>query len=180
MNICVYGAASASIDEAYVQKTEELGRCLARRGHGLVFGGGANGLMGAAARGVAAEHGRIISVVPSFFNVDGVLFDGHTEPIVYTETMRQRKQTMEERSDAFVMTPGGVGTLDEFFEILTLRHLGRHPKPVAIYNINGYFDGLLAWLDQAKERRFIGADCFGMFAVFSDPEELIAYLEACL
>ena len=178
MNICVYGAASSAIDPSYIKETERLGRCLAKRGHSLIFGGGANGLMGAVARGVTAENGRIVSVVPSFFNVDGVLYEKHTEPIVYTETMRERKQTMEERSDGFVMTPGGVGTLDEFFEILTLRHLERHPKPVAVYNVNGYFDDLLSWLHKAKEQGFIGEDCFSVFGIFSDPEELIDYLES--
>ena len=176
MNICVYGGAGATVDPAYITATEELGRCMARRGHGLVFGGGANGMMGAAARGVAAENGTIIAVVPSFFNVDGVLFDGCRERI-YTDTMRERKQIMEERSDAFVMTPGGIGTLDEFFEIITLRSLNRHPKPVAILNINGYYDTLLAFLQQAKEQQFIRADD-SLFGVFDTPDALVAYLES--
>ena len=125
MHICVYGAASATIDPAYIAAGEELGRRMAESRHVLVFGGGGNGLMGAVARGVREGNGTAIAVVPSFFRVDGVLSPYCTE-IIYTDTMRERKQKMEELSDAFVMTPGGIGTFDEFFEILTLRSLDRH------------------------------------------------------
>lgn len=176
MNICLYGAASERVDEIYCSETERLGRSLARRGHGLVFGGGANGMMGAAARGVKAENGTIIGVVPSFFNVDGVLFEGAQERI-YTDTMRDRKALMEARSDAFVMTPGGLGTLDEFFEMITLRQLNRHQKPVAVYNIAGYYDPLLAFLEKAAADRFIHEPLSQLFGVFDDPEALLDYLE---
>ncbi len=175
MNICLYGGAGTTLDAVYVEATEKLGRCLAKRGHGLVFGGGANGMMGAAARGAFAENGTIIGVVPSFFNVDGVLFNPCTE-MIYTETMRERKRIMEQRSDAFVMTPGGIGTLDEFFEIITLRSLKQHPKPIAVYNVNGYFDGLLDFLEQAKRERFIGSDTLP-FAVYEQAESLLDFLE---
>lgn len=175
MNICIYGGAGVSLASEYIKATEELGRCLAQRGHGLVFGGGANGMMGAAARGAFAKNGTIIGVVPSFFNVDGVLFDNCTE-MIYTETMRERKRIMEQRSDAFVMTPGGIGTLDEFFEIITLRSLKQHPKPIAVYNVNGYFDGLLSFLKQAQRERFIGEGLLP-FAVYEKAEPLIDYLE---
>ena len=122
MKICVYGASSNSIDKKYIEAGERLGSLMAARGHTLVFGGGANGLMGAVARGEAEVRGEIIGVAPTFFNVDGILFPDCTD-FVYTETMRERKQKMEELSDAFVMTPGGIGTIEEFFEILTLSHL---------------------------------------------------------
>ena len=114
MNICVYGASSNVIDKKYIEVTEELGRKMAERGHNLVFGGGANGLMGAAARGVYEKGGYIVGVVPTFFNVDGILFENCNE-MIRTETMRQRKQIMEDRADSFIMTPGGMGTFEEFF-----------------------------------------------------------------
>ena len=133
MVICVYGASSDTIHPDFLKAGEALGSAMARRGHSLVFGGGGHGLMGAVARGVASSGGSITGVAPRFFNVDGVLFDGCTE-FVYTDTMRERKAIMEERADAFLMTPGGIGTFEEFFEILTLRQLGRHNKPISVLN----------------------------------------------
>lgn len=177
MNICVYGAASNKIDPLYIEKVEELGRLLAKRGHGLVYGGGANGLMGAVASGVSSVGGEIIGVAPSFFKPDGVLYTACTE-FIYTETMRERKQAMEDRSDAFLVTPGGIGTFEEFFEILTLRKLGRHKKPIAVYNLNGYFDPARALLDRAVEEGFMD-QCDESLCLFSaDPEAILAYLEA--
>ena len=99
MKICLYGASSDAISPIYIEKTWELGAKMAQRGHGLVYGGGAQGLMGAAAKGVQAYGGEIIGVAPRFFQVDGVLFDGCTE-MIYTETMRQRKEIMEQKADA--------------------------------------------------------------------------------
>ena len=148
MRICLYGASSNQIDEKYIEQTEEFGRILATHGHSLVYGGGAQGLMGAAARGVHEKNGFILGIAPSFFQVDGILFDQCSE-FIYTETMRERKQIMEHRAEAFVMVPGGIGTFDEFFEIITLKQLGRHNKPVAIFNINGYYDSLVAMLENA-------------------------------
>lgn len=104
MKLCIYGAASNNIDKSYIDSGEALGQALAENGHSIVYGGGKNGMMGAVARGVAALNGEIIGVAPSFFLVDGVLFEDCTE-FIYTETMRERKQIMEEKSDAFIVTP---------------------------------------------------------------------------
>ena len=114
MNICVYGASSDAIDPRFLAAGEALGREMARRGHGLIFGGGGHGLMGAVARGMTQGGGSITGIAPRFFNVDGVLYDGCTE-FLYTETMRERKALMESKADAFVMTPGGIGTYEEFY-----------------------------------------------------------------
>ena len=176
MNICLYGASSNEIDKSYVKKTEILGEKLGNRGHNLVYGGGANGLMGAAARGVVKGGGNVVGIAPSFFNVDGVLFQECVE-FVYTETMRERKQIMEERSDAFVVVPGGPGTFDEFFEILTLKQLGKHKKPVAIFNINGYYDSLVKMLENAVEQKFMTAECKDLAPDFKNADELLDYLE---
>ncbi len=176
MNICVYGAASSTINPEYIRHGEELGQKMAKRGHGLVFGGGANGLMGAVARGVYAEKGKIKGVVPSFFNVDGVLFE-HSDEIVYTETMRERKHILEHSSDAFIVTPGGIGTFDELFEILTLHSLKRHSKPIAMLNTLGYYDSLLAMLDKGIEGGFIGTHIKDIIFVSADTDEIIDYLE---
>lgn len=176
MKICVYGASSALIDESYIQAGEELGRMMAMRGHGLVFGAGADGMMGALARGVHSHGGEIIGVVPSFFNVDGVLFDNCTE-LVRTETMRERKQIMEDRADAFIVSPGGIGTFEEFFEILTLRQLGRHTKPIVILNTNGYYDSMDEMLEKAVISGFMTAECKKLYTTAATPEEALDYIE---
>lgn len=176
MNICVFGASSKAIDASYLQAVEELGEKMAHRGHGLVFGGGASGLMGAAARGSTKGGGRILGVAPSFFNVDGVLYEDCTE-FIYTDTMRERKQIMEERSDAVVMTPGGIGTFEEFFEMLTLKQLSRNNKPIAVFNVNGYFDKMQEMLEVAVEQRFMSAAVLNLYRVFRDPDALLDYLE---
>lgn len=177
MKICIYGASSTQIDPEYITKTEELGRILAKRGHSMVYGGGAQGLMGAAARGVHQMNGEITGIAPTFFmNVDGVLYDQCTS-FIYTETMRERKQLMEEQSDAFIVTPGGIGTFEEFFEILTLKQLGRHTKPIVIFNILGYFDSMKDMMEDAIEKQFMKATCRELYTFLDDPEEVMDYLE---
>ena len=176
MNICVYGASSAKLKEEYIKAGEELGRLLAARGHTLVFGGGANGLMGAVARGASEKGGKIIGVAPSFFNVDGILFEGCTE-FIYTDTMRQRKEKMEQLSDAFIMTPGGIGTFEEFFEILTLKQLSRHNKPIAVLNTEDYFDCLLDQLDTTVDEEFMTKLSLSLFSVSDTPSGVLDAIE---
>ncbi|MBR4072606.1 MAG: TIGR00730 family Rossman fold protein [Clostridia bacterium] len=175
MNVCIYGAASNNIDTSFIKAGECLGAALAENNHAVVYGGGANGMMGAVARGSYSKNGKIIGVAPSFFSVDGVLFPNCDE-FIYTDTMRQRKQIMEERSDAFIVTPGGVGTFDEFFEIFSLRQLRRHTKKIIIFNINGYFNPLLAMIDSAVEQHFISPANKELLNVCSTPEEVIEAL----
>ncbi len=176
MNICIYGASSNEIDKIYIDKVETLGALLAKGGHTLIFGGGGNGVMGASARGVHSKSGKIIGVVPSFLNVDGMLFDKCDE-LIYTETMRDRKQKMEDLSDAFIMAPGGIGTYEEFFEILTLKQLGRHNKAIVVYNINSYFDEFLRMLEKTAETGFMKKTCLDIFMVTDDENKIIDYLE---
>ena len=176
MKICVYGAASNEIDKAYLDAVEIFGEKMAQRNHSLVFGGGAKGCMGASARGMYKHGGEIIGIAPSFFNVDGVLFE-HCTKLVRTETMRERKQLLEEYSDAFVITPGGVGTMDEFFEIITLKQLARHKKAVVFYNVNGYYDDLCRFLEKMVKEKFAGEKMKELYRVFSDADELLNYLD---
>ena len=176
MNICVYGASSAQIDKSYVDQGEKLGELLVKRGHGLVFGGGANGLMGATARGVYRAGGNIVGVVPTFFNVDGLLFDHCTE-LIRTETMRERKQIMEDRSDAFIMSPGGIGTFEEFFEILTLKQLGRHQKAIVVLDLNGYYQAMIEMIEQAIEHKFMTPACKQLFFSTDNVEEALDYID---
>lgn len=176
MNICVYGASSRTIDEKYIRATEELGKALAERGHGLVFGGGAGGLMGAVARGFEKGGAKeIICVAPKFFNVDGILFERCSE-YIYPDTMRERKAIMEEKAHAFVAAPGGIGTFDEFFEIITLRSLGRHTKPVALYNAHGFYKPMLAMLKEYESQGFLKLSD-ELFFVSDSPDKIAKFIE---
>ncbi len=176
MNICIYGASSNKIDPSFMTECEKLGESLASHGHSLIFGGGTNGLMGAAARGFKKKDGKVVGIAPSFFNVDGVLFP-ECDEFYYPETMRRRKEMMENMSDAFIVTPGGVGTFDEFFEILTLKQLGRHSKPIVIFNINGYFDSLIQTLNYAVNTEFMDKRTTDLCPAFTEIDKLIDYIE---
>ena len=178
MKICVYGAASPKIDKEYVEKVEALGEEMVNRGHSLVFGGGDNGLMGAAARGVFVKGGYIEGVIPSFFENESIeaVFP-NCDKVYETQTMRERKQMMEDLSDAFIIVPGGIGTFEEFFEIMTLRQLCRHNKPIALYNIKGYYNELNAMMQAAVEKGFVRSAVEDLYLTTDDLGELFTFLE---
>lgn len=176
MNICIYGSASNDIEKKYIEQTETLSKALAKRGHSLVFGGGAQGLMGAAARGFYSEKAHITGVVPNFFNVDGILFE-HCDEMIRTETMRQRKQIMDDRADAFITTPGGIGTYEEFFEIITLKQLGQSQKPLVLFNIDGYFEPLRAMLENCVKGNFMPQTTIDLCFFCDSVDDIINYIE---
>lgn len=179
MRICVYGAASSLIDKSFIEAGEELGRKMAKRGHGLVFGGGRSGMMGAPARGVRENGGEVIGISPKFFeeNNPEVAFEDCTD-FIKPETMRDRKKLLEEMADAFIVSPGGIGTFDEFFEILTLKQLGRHNKAIVILNINGYFDDMINMMSHAIDKKFITTDCVELYKVMDNIDEALDYIES--
>ncbi len=177
MELCVFGAASDLVPSVYLEETERLGARLAARGHGMIFGGGATGMMGAAARGVHSRGGRIVGVAPRFFDRPGILTPLCDE-LIFTDTMDERKAIMEDRADGFIIAPGGIGTLDEFFEVLTLLSLGQHDKPVALYNAAGYFDGLTDFLRKMERESFISPTLWDCFGIFGDPDALLDYMES--
>lgn len=178
MKICLFGSASAHIDGIYIKAVEELGEKLATRGHSLVFGAGATGLMGAAARGFKRGGGFIHGVIPEFFREESVelIFDG-CDKITYTESMSERKFKMEDEAEAFIIAPGGIGTFEEFFEVLTLKQLGRHNKALALYNIDGYYDDLKKFMRTVAERKFMNFDCGKLYSYFNSADEIISYIE---
>lgn len=178
MKICVYGAASSEIHNSFIIAGEDLGKEMVKRGHSLVFGGGRSGMMGAVARGVSSLDGEIVGIAPYFFveNNAEVSYLECTE-FIRTETMRERKRLLDERSDAFIITPGGIGTFDEFFEILTLKQLGRHNKAIVILNIDGYYDNLLKMMQYSIEKKFITTNCVELYKVTSTIEETLDYIE---
>ena len=175
MNICVYGASSASLSKIYYEQAELLGSLMAKDGHRLIFGGGKHGLMGAIATGMWRENGSILGIAPKFFDEPDVLFE-HCSEFIYTETMRERKQLMEERSDAVIVLPGGIGTYEEFFEILTLKQLGQTSRAIAILNTNHYYDPMLAFLQNTVDQKFMSAGCMDLFYIHDNPEKLLEYI----
>lgn len=177
MNVCVYGASSNDIDQSYLQAGDLLGQLLAENDMDLVYGGGLTGMMGAVARGVLSAHGKVTGVAPKFFDVPGILRKEGCE-FIFTDTMRQRKQKMEDLSQAFVMTAGGIGTYEEFFEILTLKQLNQNHAPLVILNTEGVYDDLLRLLENMVKKRFMDKNVLDLIAVAATPEEVISLLRA--
>lgn len=179
MKICVYGAASSEIDKGFIDAGKDLGRKIAEHGHSLVFGAGRGGMMGAVATGAHEKEGEIIGISPKFFEENNaeILFPNCTT-LIQPDTMRERKRLLDESSDAFVMVPGGIGTFDEFFEILTLKQLGRHNKAIVVFNYNGYYDHLLKMLEWSTETKFVTEDCVDLFKVVTTTEEVLDYVES--
>ncbi len=178
MKICIFGASSEHIDASYKSETEKLGYELARRGHELIFGAGSGGLMGAAARGFTRGGGRITGVIPEFFRDDGVEpIYAKCDEIIYTKTMAERKQTMEDLADAFIIVPGGVGTFEEFFEVLTLKQLGRHNKAMTVFDINDYYVELEKFMEIASEQKFITFECNELYSVVKSAGDAVDKIE---
>lgn len=180
MNICVFGAASPKIDLEYIDACEKLCEKMAKRGHNLVFGGGARGLMGAAARGTRRGGGKVIGVIPQFFIDEDIepLYEACDE-LILTKDMAERKDKMEELSDAFIIAPGGIGTFEEFFQMLVLKQLDRHNKSIAIYNVNGYYFGIEALMHTGAKESFLREDTLKLYKTFDtdEVEEMLDYVE---
>lgn len=154
MNICLYGSGSRKIDKIYTDEAYELGCRIAQEGHTLVFGGGETGMMGACAKGVHDNDGDSIGIAPQWIGNFEPLCDNCSE-FVYVDTMDERKSKFLENSDAFIISPGGIGTMDEFFEIITLKKLKQHDKPIIVFNINGFFNKMFEMIDEMSEKGFL-------------------------
>ena len=152
--ICVFCGSSVGARPIYSEAARRMGETLVRRGVTLVYGGGRVGLMGEIARAALAAGGRVVGVIPRALLRKELVYDDLTELHV-VESMHDRKALMAERSEAFVAMPGGYGTFEEFCEVLTWSQLGFHHKPVALLNVAGYFDGLLALFDHAVAEQFV-------------------------
>ncbi len=176
MTICVFGASSTTLDKKYITAVEKLGKKLAECGHSLMFGGGTSGLMGAAGRGFKAGGGKVPGVALRFFDTEGRLFP-ECDEFVWPDSMRDRKKYMEDNSDAFIVAPGGIGTYEEFMEVLTLKQLARHAKPIALFNVDGFFDKLVELMKEDVENGFIREQSLSLFLVSSDADEITDYVE---
>ena len=154
MKICIFCGANSSLDKDVVLKAKEVMKTFYEKNVELVYGGAAIGVMGALADDLLDKGGRVTGIIPQHLMKKEVAHADLSDLIV-TKDMHERKQTMYSLSDAFLIFPGGMGTLDELFEIVTWRQLGLHHKPIAIFNINGYFDSLLKFLDHAVAQGLI-------------------------
>lgn len=174
--ICVYSSSSNSIDSKYFDIATELGKEIAAKKNILLFGGGMLGLMGATATAVHTKGGKVIGVIPEALNQKGVVYETCDE-LVVTKDMRDRKSIMDARSDAFIALPGGFGTLEELLEIITLKQLKYHNKPIVILNANGYYDFLLKQFDQIIGRSFAKPESAMLYHVTSDVSEALNYID---
>ena len=173
-NICVFGASSSRINEAYFAAAHRIGELIAEKGFGMVFGAGDAGLMGAAARGCDEKGGRLIGVIPEKLNKKGIYYERCTERIE-TKTMHERKALMEELSSGFIALAGGFGTLEEFMEVLTLKQLSYFDKPIVLLNTLGYYDNIIRQLEHCVEEGFTAKDFSALYHVCSTPEQAVEY-----
>lgn len=175
--LCVFCGSSPGARPAYVAMALALGRLLADRGIGVVYGGASVGLMGAVADGALAGGGEVIGVIPRALAVKEIAHTSLTE-LHIVETMHERKALMSELSDGFVALPGGIGTLEEIFEAWTWGQLGIHQKPVGILDVRDYYGKLLAFLDDALAQRFVKPEHRAQLVTATEPEELLEKLLA--
>ena len=176
-SICVFCGSNAGANPAYLESAEIVGRGLAQRGVRVVYGGATVGMMGALADAVRGEGGDVVGVIPR------AIFDreiGHTglDDLRVVGSMHERKALMAELSDAFIALPGGIGTLEELFEVYTWAQLGIHTKPLGLMDVAGYFQPLVAFLDHAVQERFLRPEMRTLLAVSDELDDLLAELEA--
>jgi hypothetical protein len=175
--ICVYCGTGEGATPAYLAAATELGRRIAADGLSLVYGGGSIGLMGAVARATLDNGGHVTGVIPRFLEEREVMMQTVSD-LVVTDDMHERKRIMFDRADAFVALPGGIGTLEELVEVLTWGQLGRHRKPVALADINGFWRPLVTLLEHMREEAFIRPGFEIDYHVCPDVAEILPTLRA--
>ncbi len=178
-SICVFCGSRTGVDPAYKAEAEDLGRRLAHAGWRLVYGAGDVGLMGAVANAAQAEGGETFGVIPMHL-LEWEVGKRDLSRFIVTENMHERKKVMYMNSDAIVVLPGGAGSLDEFFEVLTWRQLGLHQKPIILMNTNGYWDPLMALMDHVVAQGFADASILDYIDVVPDSAAVDAALRAAL
>ncbi|MGC2301389.1 MAG: TIGR00730 family Rossman fold protein, partial [Acidobacteriaceae bacterium] len=174
--VCVFCASADGVSAVYLQAARELGRLIAERGYGLLFGGATVGAMGAIADAALGAGGEVVGVIPDVIREREIDHKGLTELHV-VRTMHERKALLASRADAFVALPGGYGTLDEFIEVVTWAQLRIHSKPCVLVNVGGFFDGLLRFLDHTVAEGFILPENRGLVQVARDPSEALLLAE---
>src|SRR6185369_4016511 len=177
MNITVFSSSSDAVDPVFFEVARELGRGIARRGDTLIYGGTNVGLMGALARAAKEAGGRVVGVIPGHIADRGIGFENADELLV-TANMRDRKRTMEERADAFVVLPGGFGTLEEAVEIITLKQLQQHRKALVILNAHGFYDPLRTLFEHFYEQHFAKPASRALYHFASSVADTFLYLDS--
>ncbi len=175
--VCVFCSSSDAVEATFFEAAAELGAQIARRGYSLLYGGAQVGLMRALARAVHREGGHVIGVIPRAIHVKGIAYLEADELIV-TQDLRERKTVMNERSDAFLALPGGFGTLEEFLEVLTLRQLGYHAKPLVLLNTQGFFEPLLQLFEHLYRSQFAKPEYRSLYHVTRSPTAALDHLES--
>ena len=173
-SICVFGASSSRVAGEYFDAAYRVGELIAQAGCRMIFGAGDAGLMGAAARGCTNAGGSVIGVIPEKLNKKGIYFEGCAQRIE-TRTMHERKETMEELAGGFIALAGGYGTIEEFMEALTLKQLSYFDKPIVLLNTLGYYNSLIAQLEDCIAGGFTSPGFRGLYAVCDTPEEAVEY-----
>jgi uncharacterized protein (TIGR00730 family) len=174
-NICIYCGSSSHVDEVYKQTARNVAAAIAQSGMNLIYGGGHVGLMGLVADSALSAGGKVIGIIPEHIRAHEVQHTGLTEMIV-VDSMHKRKDLMAEKADAFVVLPGGLGTLDETFEILTWKQLGLHTKPVVFYNVNGYWDPMIKLIQHIVDQHFAIPGHLNLYKVVSSIDEMFTVL----
>ncbi len=175
LSVCVYCGSRHGARPAYTEAARALGRAIGARGWQLVYGGGKVGLMGEVADATLAAGGRVVGVIPESLQKLEVGHTGLSELHVVA-TMHQRKQLMAERADLFIALPGGIGTLEELYEVWTWRQLRYHDKPIGLLNVEGYYDALLHFMQHSVAEGFLAAEQNANLQVGNDAEALLAHL----
>ncbi len=170
--VCVYCGSSAGTDPLYAQAAVAVGHAIASRAMTLIYGGGSVGLMNVTADAALARGGRVVGVITELLMEREVGHMGLSE-LHIVENMHQRKKMMADYADAFIALPGGLGTLEELFEVWTWRQLGYHNKPIGLLNVQGYYDPLLDFLAQSHEQGFVRTEVLAPLVVDTDPARLL-------
>ncbi|MCE5300613.1 MAG: TIGR00730 family Rossman fold protein [Spirochaetia bacterium] len=176
MRVCVYCSSSDALPRKYFKAAKETGKLIGGRGHSLVYGGGKVGLMGEVANAVMGAGGRVTGVIPTHLKKMGVAHADLHE-LIETPDMRKRKEKMEKLSDAFIFLPGGIGTLEEASEIITLKQLHYHNKAIVLLNSHGYYNPLLKFFREMIGEKFIKKDFYKLFIIAKTAKEAIEYIE---
>lgn len=175
-NVVVFCGANLGKGQVYYDHAYTLGRILASSGIAVIFGGGKVGLMGAVAEGALHHDGRVVGVIPKFLRTKEIAYEDVSQ-LIEVENMHERKMRMHELSDAIIAMPGGWGTMEELFEMMTWAQLGLHKKPIGILNVNGYYDPFITMMDNMVSEGFLRQDLRDMLLVSNKVEDLIEKMQ---
>ena len=173
--ICVFCASSESVGNVYRDAATALGRQIGRLGAELIYGGASIGLMGCVARGVHEFNGKVVGILPEFFKGKDIDYK-EVDELIVTKDMRERKMVMDQRSDAFIVLPGGIGTLEEAMEILTMKQLRLTQKPLVFINTRNFYGGLLSYMKEIVELKFAKPETLGLLVLEADAESALNYI----